>query len=109
MDFTAEMRSFPKQLDVSYHGDRFSRDQLLTDVYLPDIYVMVQNRIPRTSEHAMILVGDHLSDEKGTARTTCDIWVSEPIDRDKNDFQARAAYYTLWQMYKREAQRLVKG
>lgn len=60
--FVSDLISLQKQLDVSYHDDRFLRDRLLAAVDLPSVQATLRDRITRNSQQAINSIAIQLSE-----------------------------------------------
>lgn len=47
--FVGKVMSIQKQLDSSYHGYRYLRDQLMTAIDIPVVQYPLKDRVPRSS------------------------------------------------------------
>lgn len=105
-DFVARLMALQKQLDTSYHADRFLRDRLLTAVDLPALQTTLRDRIPRSSHQAVQRIANQLSDKKGSAGSTVAMIAgSSPIYGSGYENEA---LYSLGRTYGGDAKRRVK-
>lgn len=108
LDFSAEIMQLQNKLDVSYHGDRFLKDQMFMKNYLPHVQEMLRNQIWRTSEQVVNWVAKHMYDEKRSTGTTA-VKLLKDVRNDRTQHTDKPeAYYTLGKSYKGETQRNIK-
>ena len=62
--FVATLTTLQKQLEVTYHADRFLRDRLLKAVDIASIQTTLRDRMPETSHDAVNRIANQLSDKK---------------------------------------------
>lgn len=65
--FIAKLMSLEKQLDTSYHRDRYLRCRLLTGVYIPHLRDALCDRVPRAAQQNIHPVMNHMSSGPRTA------------------------------------------
>lgn len=115
LEFVAELTRLQKQMDTTYHPDRFLRDhQLFTSVYVPEIQILLRDRIPWASEAAMICVAERLSGNKKTVGTSSAYIAKNEIigDQTRCDDEEKEndprVLYTLGQTYRGDAKRTMR-
>lgn len=97
--FVAVLTSLQKQLDITYHDEKFLRDRLLTAVDIASIQTTLRDRMTMNSRDAVNRVANQLSDKPNYACSsiTCTI-----------DCEEQVANYSLGKSYGGEARRDVK-
>lgn len=102
-----------KQLDTTYHADRYLRYQLLIAVDVPHIVTSLRQRIPRASEQAISRTMNRLSYMKKSAGSAVSLFTDTPIlmaravEKGDEDEGYDEASYTLGQSYNGQAVRNV--
>ena len=103
-NFVAKVMSTQKQLDASYHGDQYLRDQLMTSIDIPSVQDSLKDRVPRAAQQLINRVANRLSDKPNSAGTTSAYLISKgrtPYASPSTD----GIYYTLGQEYWGESKR----
>lgn len=104
--FFAKLMALQKQVDTPYHTDGFLCDRLLTAVGLPAIHSSLRDRMPRSSQEAVNLIANQLSDKVKSAGSAS-ACVAHFDDEDSN-----AAYvqvlYSLGKAIGEDARRNIK-
>lgn len=82
--FVVREMSIQKQLDKSYHGNKFFRDRLLTSVDVPAIRDCLKDRIPRSSQQLINMVANRLPHQPRTA-SICSAHMIEVFDTSTSE------------------------
>lgn len=104
-DFIARLMSIQDQLDESYQGDKFLRDQLLASVDIPKVQGSLRDKIPRSSQQLINRVANHLSERPRSAGMTAANIASANLGYER---QQSSAMYTLGRQFGGEARKPVK-
>lgn len=65
--FSERMMSIQRQLDATYHDDKYLLDRLLTAMDIPKIQKYLRDRVPRSSYQLINRVANRLSEITKTA------------------------------------------
>lgn len=92
--FVARIMSLKKQLDSSYHGDRYLRNRLLNAVDIPHIQEALREKMQRYSQQAVNRIENRLSNKPRTAGSVA---INYTADIDPGASDEDEAIYTLGQ------------
>lgn len=104
-ELAAKFISLQKQLDDLYQLGSLVRDRLLTDTDIPVIKSTLRDRMPRTSQQAVNLIYNLLSDKERSAGSSYACVIDPNDDDDDSGYEEN---YSLRNTYGSAAQRQTK-